>query len=144
MSQLQDLGRVTEVFGAAYPRWYEGEALVCRIGDTLTVQNSHENEDITESFAVPLTTGWLTRLSGTVGPHAYVMGKCEDQGRRLWLQANTEYPDRETVLNIGCARRPELQVRPPAAGKAARWDEAAKILSLHLGHQQGAVEVTVE
>ena len=51
-----------------------------------------------------------------------------DQGRRLWLQANTEYPDRETVLNIGCSRRPELQVRPPAAEKVGPMDEAAKTI----------------
>jgi hypothetical protein len=143
VSQLQDEARVKELFAAAYPAWYDGDALVCRVGDTLTIQNSRENEDVTESYSVPLTSGRLTRLAGKIAPHSYLVGKLEDQGRRLWLQTNTEYPDRDTVLAIDCSRKPEWQIEPPAAANETRWDEAAKILSLRLTHQQGAVEVTV-
>ena len=112
--------RVKRSFSTRLSRMYEGDALVCLVGDTLTVQNTNENEDVTESYLWNRVAACFLRntLSGKVAPHSYLVGKIEDQGRRLWLQANTEYPDRETVLNIGCARRPELQVRPPAAEKA--------------------------
>ncbi len=143
LSELQDVARVKQVFDGAYPQWYEGDALVCRIGDTLTIQNSRENEDATESYSVPLGGGWLKRLSGKVGPHAYLVGKIEDQGRRLWFQANTEYPERDTEVSILCSRKPEWQVEPASAAKEAAWDEAAKSLKLRLSHQQGAVEVTL-
>jgi hypothetical protein len=143
LSELQQVARVKQIFDAAYPQWYEGDALVCRIGDTLTVQNSRENEDVTESYSVPLGGGWLKTLSGKVGPHAYLVGKIEDQGRRLWFQANTEYPERDTEVSILCSRKPEWQVEPAAAAKEAAWDDAAKSLKLRLSHHQGAVEVTV-
>ena len=79
VSELQDVARVKTIFNAAYPAWYEGDALVCRVGDTLTVLNSRENEDVTESYAVPLDGGSFKALSGKVGPHAYLVGKIEDQ-----------------------------------------------------------------
>jgi len=144
VSELQDVAKVKQVFDAAYPKWYQGDALVCLVGDTLTVLNSNENEDVTESYAVPLKRGWLQDISGKVGPHAYLVGKFEDQNRRLWLQANTEYPERDTELSITCSRKPEWQIEPASAAKEARWDEAAKSLRLRLSHEQGAVEVTVK
>ena len=144
VSQLQDTAQVKKVFDAAYSKWYEGDALVCLVGDTLTVLNSNENEDVTESYSVPLKRGWLANLSGKVGPHAYLVGKFEDRSRRLWLQANTDYPERDTELSITCERKPEWQIEPASAAKEARWDEAAKCLKLRLSHRDGAVEVTVK
>jgi hypothetical protein len=144
VSELQDVVRAKDIFNAAYPKWYDGDALVCRIGDTLTIQNSHENEDVTESYSVPLTSGWLTKLTGQIAPHSYLVAKLEDQGKRLWVQTNTEYPDRDTVLSIICARKPDWQIEPVSVAKEARWDEAAKTLSLYLSHQKGAVEVWIK
>jgi hypothetical protein len=144
VSELQDVVRAKDIFNAAYPKWYDGDALVCRIGDTLTIQNSHENEDVTESYSVPLTSGWLTKLTGQIAPHSYLVAKLEDQGKRLWFQTNTEYPDRDTVLSIICARKPDWQIEPVSVAKEARWDEAAKTLSLYLSHQKGAVEVWIK
>jgi hypothetical protein len=144
VSQLQDAAVVKQTFDAVYPPWYDGNALACRVGDTLTVLNTHENEDVTESYAVPLNIGWLKTLSGKIGPHAYLLGKIEDQGRRLWLQANTEYPDRDTELSITCSRKPQWQVEPASAAKEAVWDDAAKTLKLRLSHKDGAVEMTVK
>lgn len=144
VSELQSVARVKEVFNAAYPQWYDGDALVCRIGDTLTIQNSRENEDVTESYSVPLTTGWLTKLTGKIAPHSYLVGKLEDQGRRFWFQTNTEYPDRDTVLSITCTRKPDCQIEPESAAKESRWDDATKTLNLRLSHQQGAVEINIK
>ena len=73
----------------------------------------------------------------------YVIGKLEDEFGRLWLQANTEYHDRDTVLSITCTRKPDWRIEPAAAAKEAQWDEAAKTLNLFLTHQQGTVEVEV-
>ena len=144
VSELQDVAAGKALFDAAYPAWYQGDALVCRVGDTLTVLNSRENDDVTESYAVPLGGEAFKTLSGKVGPHAYLVGKLEERGRRLWLQANTEYPDRDTELSIVCIRKPEWRIEPAAAAKAAAWDEASKTLKLRLVHRQGAAEITVE
>jgi len=143
VSQLQDRARVQEVFNIAYPSWYEGDALACRVGDTLTIQNTRENEDVTESYGVPLTNGWLTKLAGNVPPHSYVVGKLEDKQQRLWLQTNSEYPDREMTISVDCARKPQWQITPAAAVKSATWEAAAKSLKLRILHQPGAVEITV-
>lgn len=144
LSQLQEIAKVKEMFDAAYPHRDQGEALVCRIGSTFTVQNTHENQDVTESFRVALGGGAFRSLSGKVAPHSYVVGKIEDQGRRLWMLANTEYPDRNTEMSIACPTRPQVQVTPPSAAKESRWDEQAQRLVLRLSHQQGAIEVTVK
>ena len=144
LSQLQDQTKVQEIFNAAYPAWYEGDAFVCRVGDTLTVMNSRENEDVTENYSVPLVAGPVTKLAGKIAPHSYLVGKVENKGAQLWLQANTEYPERDTALEIQCARKPIVQIEPAAAAKQSDWDEAAKILKLRLVHLQGAVEVLLK
>ncbi len=142
VSELQDVARVRALFDAAYPKWYDGDALVCRIGDTLTIQNSRENEDVTESYSVPLSANFTLR--GKIAPHSYLVGKLEDQGRRLWFQTNTEYPNRDSVLNVTCVRKPDCHIEPATAAKETRWDEASKTLNLRLSHEQGAVEVLLQ
>lgn len=141
LSELQDMARVRATFDAAYPKSYEGDALVCRVGNTLTVLNSRENEDVTESFAVPLSAGPLTGLSGRIPPHAYIVAKL---GTSIWLQANGEYPERAIDLAVGCARKPVWRSEPAAAMQAADWDETARTLKLRLTTAAGAVEVHLE
>jgi hypothetical protein len=144
VAQLQDPATVKSVFDAAYPQWYEGNAWACRIGDTLTIQNSRENEDVTESYSIPLTGSRFPLLKGTVGPHAYLVGKLEKRGKRLWLQANTEFPERDTVLAVTCSSKPECVVEPVGAAVEMRWDAATKTLNLRLSHKQGAVEAVIK
>jgi hypothetical protein len=155
VSKLQKESEVKSLFDAAYPtKQYEGDALVFRIGHTLTIQNSRENEDVTESFSLPLnlsfkTSGpekyvWLKTFAGKVPPHAYQIGKIEDQGRRLWLQANTEYPGRESEMSFFCQERPDLEVTPTAALKKSDWDDQRKCLTIILSHQAGAAEVMIK
>jgi hypothetical protein len=143
LSELQEQARVREIFNAAYPAWYEGDALVSHVGDTLTVLNTRENEDVTESYEVPLT-GAFKSLSGKVAPRAYLIGRIEEGGRRLWLQANTEYPDRDTELSLAASQQPKVRVAPASAVKHREWDETHGLLSLRLDHHDGAVEVTFE
>ncbi len=142
VSELQSVDRVRALFDAAHPPWYEGDAFVARAGATLAVLNSRENEDVTESFAVPLGEGLVRRLAGRIGPHAYVVARTGESGR-LWLQANTGYPDRDTGLILSCARKPQVEVAPAAASVVNEWNATAGTLTLRLSHADGAVEVTV-
>lgn len=144
VSGLQDEARVRETFGQAYPGCHRGDAFLCRVGDTWIVQNTRENEDVTEEWAADLTGPAFDRFSGKIGPHAYLVGKVGEGGRRLWFQSNGEYPERETSLEIRCTRRPDWKVEPAAAAKDAGWDPASRTLGLRLSHLTGAVEVTLE
>ncbi len=143
LSQLQNQAKVREIFNAAYPPFYEGDAFVCRVGETMTVLNSRENEDITESFALPLAAGPVTKLAGKIAPHSYLVGKLGARDGQLWLQANTEYPDRAVELTITCSRKPLVKVEPAAAQQQADWDATAQTLKLRLSCQPGAVEMTL-
>lgn len=137
VSQLQDVAKVRQVFDAAYAPSSSGEAFVCRVADTIVVMNSRENEDVTESFTMPLDGS--TTLAGKLGTHAYLVGKLTASS--LWLQINGEYPNRETELTLTFSRKPQWRIEPASAIKDERWDEAMKILKLRLSHQQGAVEI---
>lgn len=142
VSALQDVAKVRETFDAAYPRWYDGDALVSLVGDTLTVLNTHENQDVTETFSVPLQRSRFASISGTIAPHAYLVGKVKHDARQLWLQTNGEYPERTMTLAVRATERPKWRVEPMAAAEA-RWDDATHTLTLQLSHQHGAVEVTL-
>ncbi len=144
ISQLQDVAKVRDLFNAAYPASCEGDAFVTRVGHTITVLNSRENEDVTESFSIPCLALGVENFAGRVGPHAYIVAKIEDRGDRLWLQANSEYPERDTVLALTCPREPGWQIEPPSAIREGRWDDATKTLHLRLSHRQGAVELEVK
>lgn len=145
LSQLNQSDVVRTRFDQSYPAWYQGEALVALVGDTLTILNTHENRDITESYTMPFTErGPFQSLSGKIGPHAYLLGKFEQNNRCLWLQANTEYSERDTVLNIALSQSPRLKITPSTAVKHNTWDASAGLLSLQLSHTEGAVEIEIE
>ncbi len=144
VSELQDTAKVKSVFDAAYPEWYQGDALASLVGDTLVVLNTRENEDVTERYAVPLRErGRFRSIAGTVSPHAYVAGKFEARNRRLWLQANGEYEGRDTEVVVGCARKPVVTVTPAGAAKVNTWNAASGELKLQLTHDGGAVDVVI-
>jgi len=144
VSQLQDVAKVRALFDAAYPKWYDGEALVARIGDTLTVLNTRENEDVSETFSIPLSGCPVASLCGTIAPHAYLVGKIENGGRRLWLQANGEYAERTLSLSLRCLEMPRCRVEPADAAQQSRWEEQNRTLTLELSPANGAVEATVD
>ena len=144
LSQLQDVAKVRELFNATYPANYEGDAFVTRVGHTITILNSRENEDVTESFSLPRLARGVETLAGKVAPHSYIVAKIEDGGNRLWLQANTEYPERDTVLALTCPAEPRCTVAPATAARESRWDAASRTLHLRLAHAAGAVEVVVQ
>lgn len=143
LSQLQDVSSVRSRFDQAYPKRCEGNALVTLAGDTLTVLNSNENVDETESYSLPVQRGNIHAVAGKIAPHAYVIGKFEDGNNRLWLQANGEYPERDTELKLTCQAKPKVTITPPSAARLNNWDAATATLTLQLSHQDGAVEVAV-
>jgi hypothetical protein len=143
LSQLGNPAEVRKVFDQAYPNWYEGDALVNIVGNTLAIMNSNENRDETQTYSIPLTNrGDFLSISGTIKPHAYVMGKFEKQS--LWLQAQTEYNGHDTELRITLKKAPQVTVTPPEAAKVNQWDAASQTLQLLLSHEKGAVEVEIK
>ncbi len=144
VSQLQDVAQVRKTFDAAYPIWYDGDATAVRAGSTVTVLSNHQNTDAVQTYSVPLDGEFIKRLSGSIGPHAYLVGKLEEQGRWLWLQSNSEYPERDTELSVFCIRKPLCKIEPKEAVKTCVWDEKACALKMCFSHQAGAVEVTLE
>jgi hypothetical protein len=144
LSQFSAVDEVKTIFNAAYPAWYTGDALVNIVGDTLSVLNSNENTDETQTYSVPLKDrGLVGNIAGKIGPHAYLVGKFEDGNKRFWLQANSEYSDRDTELTLELAEEPRVTITPASAAKINQWNPATKTLNLRLTHEVGAVEVEV-
>ncbi len=144
LSQLMDPATVKARFDKAYPEWYSGNALVTMVGDTLAVMNSNENTDVTENYSVPLKNrGSFANIAGKIATHSYLVGKFEDGNRSLWLQANAEYPERDTELTLTCKGQPQVKVTPAAAAKTNQWDASSGNLILRLSHAEGAVEVEI-
>ena len=142
VSKLQNRSEVAAIFGATYPQTYEGAALVLQVGETLAILNSHENTDEAQSYTVSLGgRGGVDVLSGRIEPHSYVLGKVGEDG--LWLQANTEYPMRNTRMSFTMSEAPQVIVKPASAAVVNRWDASAKRFDLALSHADGAVEVEV-
>ncbi len=141
LSELQEPDAVATRFRQAYPQWYQGDALVTRVGDVLTVMNSHENTDVTETYDVPLQRGNFIAIQGRMAPHAYLMGRFEDGNRRFWCQINGEYAEREVEIAFLCKARPQVKITPTSAATIQQWDAATGRLTLKLSHAQGAAEV---
>ncbi len=143
VSRLQNVVGVRERFNAAYPAWYEGDAFVEHVGDTLVILNANENTDTAQTYSVPLHTELVQSLSGKIEVHSFVVARVEDRGKQFWLQSNAEYADRATELAFKCSRKPDWQITPASAGKVL-WDESRTTLSMKLNHQGGAVEVLLK
>jgi hypothetical protein len=140
LSRLMEVDTVRSVFNSRYPSWYEGDALVGLVGDTLTVLNSNENFDERQQYHLPLVDrGPFKAISGTIEVHSYLVGKFKDNNRSLWLQINAEYPEREMQLNLACSHQPELSVQPAEAVISRRMNNG--VLELRLSHAHGVIEI---
>ena len=138
---------IRAVVEKACPDPDRGRAFSVQIGDRFYVQNTHENEDVTEDFRLAFGRGPTKALSGVIGAHHYVMGQLGRGGRTLWLQANANhkgpYTDgRTTRLTLACKRRPNLTVEPASALASEKWH--AGRLKVTLSHAAGAVEVSIQ
>jgi len=139
-AHLLDPVKAKVLFDGAYPQRFRGDAFMWECDGTVIVTVSHENQDTSQTFVMPLGPGLVLELSGSLGVHQYLVGKIAKDGQSFWFQANGEYPERDIVLAITCARKPELRIEPEASGLEVRWEEATKKLHLRLALQQGAVE----
>ena len=142
LSALMDEQRVRETFNAVYPDWYRGDALVGLVGDTLTVLNSNENADEQQSYSLPLKNrGRFSGIEGTIDVHTYLIGKFEKNNRVLWMQTNSEYPERVMKLKIACEGEPKLKVSPVEALVSKKWNNGK--LELELSCSREAVELNL-
>jgi hypothetical protein len=140
LSALQTPEAVHQAFDPVHPPGAKGDAFATRVGDTLIAMNSRENEDADQSFAMPLGLTGLWELSGTLGPHAFVVGKVADG--HLWLQVNGR-PECSATLTLHAPAPPEVTVTPADAPVTTAWDATARCLRLTVSHAPGAVELTV-
>ncbi len=143
LSKLSDKDEVSSVFNVAYPKWYDGDALIALVGDTLTIMNSNENIDSEQSYVLPLNgRGQFIAVSGKINTHSYVMGKFEGGNKKLWLQANAEYLERNTEIEISCDAMPQFKA-VPQDGADIKWNASTGKLVCSLSHKDGAVEVEI-
>ena len=144
IKDLQDPQKVTEIFNSYYPETYKGDALVYQVGNILAVMNTHENDDITDSYSVPLNRGIFNSISGNINVHSYLMGKFENNNHQLWVQVNTNYAERNTKFSIACKKEPKVSILPNAAINSCIWDAKTKELVIELNHKLGVVELTIK
>ena len=69
------------------------------------------------------------------------MDKFENKNKQLWLQVNTNYPERNSESSIACATEPMVKVIASEAIKICKWDALKKELMIELEHTVGAVEL---
>lgn len=134
---------VKALFDPLYPPFYEGEAFLAHVGETVVVLNSHENKDVAESFRVEFPDRFVRSLQGRVEPHAYLTGRHRSGG--FWMQCNVQYRERTISLTLECASEPHVNVEPVAALTSAEWDEASGRLHVVLAPSNcpGAIEIDV-
>lgn len=144
LTQLQTTHAVSQAFNTAYPtNWYNGDALVSLVGDTLTVLNSWENMDHQQRYDVPLNHGLFQRINGTIEVYSYLIGKREgtEGDESLWLQMDAELTNRPAVVSVVCSRQPDCQITPTNALISLQWTNNS--LNLNLSQTCGAVQVTL-
>jgi hypothetical protein len=143
LSDLLDVDTVRSVFNSRYPSWYEGDALVGLVGDTLTVLNSNENFDERQHYYLPLVDrGFLKAIGGTIEVHSYLVGKFKDSNQSLWMQINSEYPEREMQLRFTTEKKPALKITPSEALVSQEWVDGT--LELRLSHAHGVIEMELQ
>ena len=147
---LQSASAVQTTFNNAYPQRYTGDAWVTFAGDRIYMMNTRENEDVTESYDIPLGTGGISNISGTMLPHHYVMCKRGANDNSIWFQSNMEsnrtgdYTDnRRTVITFTCDQQPQVTVTPSGSLVSENWNGSTNELTLTLSHGDGAVDVDV-
>jgi hypothetical protein len=164
LMDLQTQEQVYAVFDSMYPEIYKGDALVLQVGKSLVIMNSNENLDVDQYYEIPFGGKSLVKsMKGDICMQKYIMGKHEDEGRRLWIQANVSIasPDKSTFLSEGrvlegtyetrdteitfeCTEEPGLYWEPVNAEVRSSWNPGSGHLHVTLPHDSGAVSLTIE
>ncbi|MFI4911133.1 MAG: LamG-like jellyroll fold domain-containing protein [Sedimentisphaeraceae bacterium JB056] len=144
LNSMSDPAFVSSVFDAEYPGPWQSSALCNVVGESIFIQNTNENVDVDENYVLDFDRCNIKRMSGYVGPHKYIMGTFEQDDTVLWLQANTEFTDRDTVITFDCLWKPALRVEPASALVSAVWDSENLTYTLTLSHTDYAAEITLD
>ena len=139
-----------QVFNQSYPARFQGEAFAWECDGTIIITNCRENEESRQAFAMKLDCGPVTRISGVVAVHDYIIGKMAKDGRSLWFQTNFGFeshstrnvpnPDRLLKLELECPSEPRVNITPSSAKVDGRWDASARRYSLALSMKDGPAE----
>lgn len=143
ISQLDSTDAVRKVFHEAFPENDYGNALVIRYPDRFFVQNTNENKDITQRARVPIGAAGIEHLEADIGPHMYLIGRWDAAKETLWMQTNSEYPDRPVSIHLSAAEEPAIAVTPPGARLDKLWNADQKRVELQLSTKDGAVNISI-
>ncbi len=132
-----DVEGFRRLFEGAYPKFYEGEAFVAKVGDLVAVMNTHEKEGPREEFEIPLRWGPIEAVGGEVGVQDYIVMKREGDG--LWLHVNGPF-EGETALWVRARVRLTVEARPEEALTMQREGDR---FWLTFSHREGAVEAKI-
>jgi hypothetical protein len=136
-----DQSKLRERLDALYPETSTGDASVLRVGDSIFVFNSWENEDKQQSYRIPFSgIGGISMLSGQVGPQNLIVGVEAPTGLSLQINNRSE---RTSVLEFHAASKPAISADPQTSLIASEWNQEASILSVKLSHTNGAVNLTL-
>jgi hypothetical protein len=164
LMDLQTPEQVHAVFDPLYPETTKGDALVLQVGRSLVIMNCNENLDVDQSYEIPFPgDGLVKSMKGEICLHKYIMGKHEDEGRRLWIQANVSiaspekstflsdgrvmegtYETRDTRITFKCSQEPRVYWEPEDADVRTAWNQGSGQLHVTLPHDSGAVSITLE
>jgi hypothetical protein len=143
VSQLGSPEAVRKVFHDAFAGNDYGNALVIRYPDRFFVQNTNENKDITEQASVPVGAAGIERVEAKIGPHMYLIGRWGAAHEGLWMQTNSEYPERPVSIHLFAEKEPTVAVTPADALLDKLWNAEQKRMELQLSTEKGAVNISV-
>jgi hypothetical protein len=130
---------VKSFFDSLYPAFYEGDAFLVKVGNLLVVMNSRENENIDQSFKLPINAGNIKSFEGKLPPHSYVVGKVRDGGILLLLNGRAE---RETKIKFASLQKLSFEISPSQALVNSEWKDGE--LTLTISHKFGSVQVEIK
>jgi hypothetical protein len=136
-------GVALQTLDDAYPKIDGGDAFQWFCDGSVIITNSYENEDINETFSMPVSGNVVKTLSGTVQVHQYIVGKVAKDGASFWFQTNSEFADRTLSIALQCTSRPQITAAPPSSVTASTWDQGTMTQTMFLSFSNGPVECTV-
>jgi hypothetical protein len=143
LAELQDPVTAQARFDAAYPQRFTGDSFMWECDRTVIMTNSNENQDVDQTFSMPLACTPVAKIAGIAGVHRYLIGKIAADRSGFWFQTNAEDSKRPFVLVMNCPDKPKLAVEPTTALISATWSALAHQLTLQLSNEPGAVNVEI-
>ena len=143
LRDLQDPKVAQQRFDASYPQRFTGDAFMWECDRTVIVTNSSENQEVDQTFTMPLECRPVTQIAGVAEIHRYVIGKIASDRKSFWFQTNSEDPERLFDVTLRCPVKPTCTVEPSTALMAEVWSAESKQLKLRISNETGAVNVEI-